>query len=152
MKGYKYSVELTPEQENSLLKFTKSKSASARKIQRANILLASNNNANETKAIAEMYHCSTATINDVRKKFCENGLDAALNRKKRLTPPVPAKIDARVEAYVVMIAHSLVPEGRAHWTLQLICDEVKKQKVLLEISTTSVAKILKKTNVSLNTN
>jgi hypothetical protein len=76
-------------------------------------------------------------------------LEETLRRKKRETPPVPAKITGDVEARVIALACSNPPKGYAKWTLRLLADQTVELGYVETISYVSVARILKKTNLSL---
>ena len=76
----------------------------------------------------------------------EQGLDAALDRKKRLSPPVPPKLDGKVEAYLIALRCGLPPQGRMRWTLQLLADKVVELKVVDSLSYETVRRALKKTS------
>ena len=80
--------------------------------------------------------------------FVEQGLDEALERKKRETPPVPRKLDGRGEARLIAVACSAPPEGRAKWTMQMLADELVTLGVVESISDETVRCTLKKTNLS----
>jgi hypothetical protein len=72
-----------------------------------------------------------------------------LQRKKRETPPVEAKITGEVEAKIVALGCSQPPEGRARWTLRLLAEKAVELEIIGEISHSSVGSVLKKHNLSL---
>ncbi len=72
--------------------------------------------------IQEAYSASSATIAGIAKRFVENGLEAALGRKKR--EHYPRKVTGEVEAKISVIACSKPPEGHSRWTMQMIADEL----------------------------
>lgn len=152
MPSFKYVIELS-EKDRSLLNEIVSKGTStARTILRANILLASDKNSKKymtVAEIAEVYHTTPTTVQTVRTTFCEKGLEETLRRKKRETPPVPAKITGDVEARVIALACSNPPDGYAKWTLRLLADQTVELGYVETISYVSIARILKKTNLSL---
>ena len=99
---------------------------SARKIMHANILLASDESSGKKlseKETAERFHINYQTVHTVRKTYATAGLKAALERKKRETPPVPPKITGDVEARIIALSCSEPPEGRAKWTLRLLASK-----------------------------
>ncbi len=51
----------------------------------------------------------------LRRRFVEQGLEAALERKRRAEPPVPRKLDGEQEARLVAICCSQPPQGRCRW-------------------------------------
>jgi hypothetical protein len=85
-------------------------------------------------------------VANVRQRFVEEGLESALGRKKRETPPIPKKIDGEKEAHLIQIACSQAPEGYARWTLQMLADKMVELEMLNSVSASTVQRTLKKTN------
>jgi hypothetical protein len=84
----------------------------------------------------------------VRKRYVQEGLEAALNRR----PPnreYQRKLDGKQEAHLLALACSQPPEGRARWSLRLLADRLVELEVVEEVSYQTVRRILKKTNSSL---
>lgn len=79
----------------------------------------------------------------VRSSYCEKGVEATINRKKRETPPVPAKVTGEVEAHVVALACSEPPEGYSKWTLRLLADKTVELGYIDSISHVTISTILK---------
>jgi hypothetical protein len=77
----------------------------------------------------------------------EEGFQAALERKKRLVPPV-IKIDGAAEAKIIALTCSEPPAGRSRWTLQLLADTVVELGILDSISDNGIRNLLKKTTLS----
>jgi transposase len=141
-----YIVDLTNEERRQLLDFTKSGKHSARKLNRARILLL----ADEGKAdgeIAEALHTGTATVARMRQRFVEGNLEGALNERPR--PGGHKKLDEKGEAILETLAHSKPPEGRKRWTLQLLADRLVQLKVVDSISYETVRQEVKKSGLSL---
>lgn len=152
MPSFKYVIELSDKDRALLNEIVSKGTSSARTILRANILLASDKNSKKymtVAEIAEVYHTTPTTVQTVRTTFCEKGLEETLRRKKRETPPVPAKITGDVEARVIALACSNPPDGYAKWTLRLLADQTVELGYVETISYVSIARILKKTNLSL---
>ena len=82
----------------------------------------------------------------VRKRFVEEGFEAALECKKRDIPPV-IKIDGEAEAKIIALTCSAPPEGRSRWTLQLLADKVVELGILDSISDHGIGDLLKKTTL-----
>lgn len=104
MPSFKYVIELSDKDRTLLNEIVSKGTSTARTILRANILLASDKNSKKymtVAEIAEVYHTTPTTVQTVRTTFCEKGLEETLRRKKRETPPVPAKITGDVEARVI---------------------------------------------------
>jgi hypothetical protein len=72
-------------------------------------------------------------------------MEAALNRKKRRTPPCPPKLDGRQEAKLIALACSEPPAGRSRWTLRLLADKMVGLEVVDSICYETVRQTLKKT-------
>ena len=141
-----YIVDLTKEERTQLLDFIKSGKHSARKLNRARILLL----ADEGKAdgeIAEALHTGTATVQRTRQRFVEGNLEGALNERPR--PGGQKKLDEKGEAILETLAHSQPPEGRKRWTLQLLADRLVQLKVVDSISYETVRQEVKKNGLSL---
>ena len=121
----KYEVSLSAEERRLLTKIVKSGKMPARTILRANILLAVDKNGKKPMTVQEAalaFNTSATTVQNVRSSYGVKGLDATLNRKKRLTPPVPAKVTGEVEAHIIALACGEPPAGYAKWTLRLLAD------------------------------
>ena len=99
--------------------------------------------------ISQAVGVTIRTVENVRQRLVEQGLEAALERKKRETPPVAPKLTGDKEARIIALACSSAPNGRARWTLSLLAEKLVELKVFDSISTTSVATVLKKMNFSL---
>lgn len=152
MPSFKYVIELSDADQAVLNDIVSKGTSSARTILRANILLASDKNSKRymtVAEIAEVYHTTPTTVQNVRTSYCEKGLDATISRKKRETPPVPAKITGDIEARVIALACGKPPEGYSKWTLRLLANQTVELGYIDEISYVSVMRILKKTNLSL---
>lgn len=98
----------------------------------------------EDPEIAEAYGLSLSTLHRVRQAFVEEGLDAALYRKKP-TGRQYRKLDGAQEARLVALACSRPPAGRKRWTLQLLADRLVELEVVDAISHECVRTTLKKT-------
>lgn len=150
MRPRKYHVTLTEDEYQELLELTRKGTASAQKIRHAQILLKLDESFNEkpwtVKAIIEAYHTNHNTVCSIARRFVEEGLESALNRKKQENRH--RKITGEVEAHIVATACSDAPEGRSEWTMQLIADRLVELKVVDSISATAVGTTLKKTNLN----
>ena len=96
--------------------------------------------------IADAVGVCVATVVAVRKRFAAGGLEAALTEKPRSGGP--ATFDGKVEAAVVAVACSPVPEGRAEWTVSLIAGRLVELGVVESISGRTVGRVLKKVGSS----
>ncbi len=148
MPKKRFIVGLTSGEREQLEAMVSKGKGAAYRIKHANILLAADENGPNMKDedIAKSFRCHRNTVANVRQRFVEQGLDAAVDRKKRETPAVARKLDGRGEARLIAIACSTPPEGRAKWTMQMLADELVVLSVVDDISDETVRTTLKKTN------
>ena len=97
--------------------------------------------------IAKIFKTSVPTIERLRKRFVEEGLEASLNNKPK--KPKDRKLDGAGEAKLVSLACSNPPEGYSKWTLQLLSDKLVELKIVDTIAKETVRQTLKKMNLSL---
>jgi len=136
-----------PEHECALLhKYVFTGIHSARSIKRAQILLAAHHNRSDPW-IAEHLNVSKATVSNIRRRYCTEGLQAALNEKPR--PGAPNKLDGHGEARFTSIACSDPPLGHQRWTVRLLADKLVELGLVESISPTTVGSLLKKTSSNL---
>ena len=147
----KYRVKLTEVQRETLQELTSSGTIKVRKYKRARVLLladeACQNGPKTDETIAEQVDISLATIHRIRRRFVEEGLEAALNEKAR--PGAPPKFSGQERAEITALACSKPPEGYGRWTLRLLADKLVELELLDDISYDTVDRVLKKTNLSL---
>jgi transposase len=141
-----YIVDLKNEERTSLLDFIKKGEHSARKLNRARILLLADEGRSD-REIAEALHTGTATVQRTRQRFVEDNLDGALNERPR--PGARKKLDEKGEAVLETLAGSKPPDGRKRWTLQLLADRLVALKVVDSISHETVRQEVKKSGFSL---
>src|SRR5262245_37897308 len=145
----KYIVTLTDDERAELTDLTRSGKAAAYRITHARILLnaaaAEDGRACQDQEIAAALDVGTATVERLRCRFVEEGLEAALGRKKQLNrrPPV---LDGAAEARLVALACSAPPEGRVCWTLRLLADRLVELEVVPAVSHETVRRVLQKTS------
>lgn len=152
MPSVKYVIELSDSDRKVLQDIIKKGTSPAKAILRANILLASDQNSKQymtVAKIAETYHTTPTTVQNVRTSYANNGLATTLSRKKRVTPPVAPKVTGDVEAHIIALACGNPPEGYEKWTLRLLADKCVELNYAESLSHMTVARILKKTNISL---
>ena len=135
-------MTLTEDERLSLLGLTKKGKISARKLTRAHILLQAGAGVSD-KAIAAALHIGIATVERIRKRFVEAGLEAAVSERPR--PGGQRKLDGKQEAFLIALACSTPPEGRQCWTMQLLADRLVAVQVVEAISDETVRRTLKKT-------
>ena len=146
----KYIVRLTAEERSELEDLVKKGKTQAYRIKHANILLAIDADGPEwvDGRAAEAYRCNPNTVKNIRRRFAEHGLEAALGRKEQERPSRRRIIDGEKEARLLAIACSQPPAGRAKWTLKMLADELVALEVVDSVSEQTVRRTLKKTNSS----
>jgi transposase len=146
----KYRVTLTAEERRGLQDLIAAGKAAAKKLAHARILLkadaAPGGPAWTDERISEALEVSIATVERVRRRFVEQGLEAALVRKPQDRPSRQRKLDGRAEAHLVALACSKPPEGRNEWTMQLLADKLVELRVVDTISDETVRRTLQKTS------
>ena len=141
-----YIVDLTEEERSYLLDFVQHGKSSARKYNRARILLLADEDRSD-REIAEVLYTGTATVARIRKRFVEGNLNGSLNERPRLGGK--KKLDEKGEAILEALAQSTPPAGRKHWILQLLADRLVELKVVDSISYETVRLEVKKRGLSL---
>jgi len=146
MPKEKYKVELSEEEIAILRGITqRGNKNSAKVIMHANVLL-NTNDINPTKRtereLSEIFGISKTTVNAIRQTYADYGIEAALNRKTRLTPANASKITGEFEAQAIAAALSPAPEGRSNWTLRLLAEHCVEKKYIVSISHTAIGELL----------
>lgn len=136
-----YVVDLSQEEKAKLQSLTKKGKTSARKLNRAHVLLLANEGATD-KQIAKALGVGTSTVERIRKRFVEGGLEEALSERPR--PGGQPKLDGKQEAYLLALASSDPPEGKKRWTMQLLADRLVELEVAESISDETVRRTLKR--------
>ena len=148
MPGKKYRVKLTDKEREQLEGLISRGAMAARKATHARILLHADEGADagyfKDEDIADILHVGRVTVERVRKRFVEEGLESALNPKPR-TRHRAKKLDGEAEAFLVATACSAAPDGRNDWTLQLLADRLVECRIVDSISAEAVRQVLKKT-------
>jgi transposase len=93
---------------------------------------------------AEAVEVSVATVERVRQRFVEDGLEAALARKKPDRPSRERKLDGAAEARLIAVACSSPPQGQKRWTMQLLADKLVELEVVDAVSDETVRRAMKK--------
>lgn len=92
---------------------------------------------------------TSRTVEHLKKRFVEDGLEVALDRKPREKPPREVTFDGKFEARLIALACSEAPEGRRRWTVRLLADKAVELKFADSVSHMTIQRVLKKTNLSL---
>lgn len=144
----RYKVKLSADEREILTGIVKRGKGPAYRIKHAHILLHADAGKDEPEKsdeeIAGLFHCHSQTVFNIRRKYCKQGLQAVIERKRRETPPIPRKLDGAKEARLITIACSQPPEGYAGWTLDLLADKMVELKIVDTISGKTIGRVLKK--------
>jgi hypothetical protein len=147
----KYRVTLTEEERADLDQMVSSGRAAARKLTHARILLLADDSLGQGHAdeqIVAALGTSPRTVARVRQQLVTRGMDFALLRRRQPPRPDKVKIKGDVEQRLIELACSDPPEGRCHWTLQLLADELIVLGLVGRVGIETVRLALKKTTSS----
>ena len=149
----RYRVTLTSVERHELESLAKSGKSSARRFLYARALLlcdAGEEGPAWTVAnTAEAMGVTSRTIEHLKKRFVEQGLESALERKQPDKPPREVIFDGAFEARLIALACSESPSGRRRWTVRLLAEKAVELDLAPKVSHMTVHRILKKTNSSL---
>ena len=152
MPAKKYRVKLSGEEQEELKGLVSRGRGAAYKQTHARILLlvdeSQGGGALKDEDIAQALKVGSATVERVRRRCVEEGVEAALGRRQQVNRR-PRKLDGEGEAHLVAMACGEPPEGRASWTLQLLADRLVEWEIVDTICAETVRQTLKKTNSSL---
>jgi len=148
-----YKVTLTQEERNQLTEITRTGTHAARKIIHALILLNVDRGPYNTEQqinedICKVLKIGMRTIDRVKKRFVEEGLDAAL-KMAPTSREYDKLVDGDMEAHLIALACGEPPKGYARWSLRLLADQLVELRIADNISYETVRRTLKKTNLSL---
>jgi transposase len=144
-------VRLTQDERAQLLGLISAGKAPARKLTHARILLKADRGpdgpSGTDEAIAEALEVGEITVWRVRKRYVEEGLDAALNHRHPKNHR-PCRLDGDQEAHLMALACSQAPEGHARWTLRLLASRMVELQYAERLSHETVRVTLKKKSSS----
>ena len=144
----RYKVTLDTEERQALHELIAAGKAAARKLTHARILLkadaADGGPAWPDGQIADALEVSVATVERVRQRFVEQGLEAALVRKPQASPSRERTLDGRAEAKLIALACSAPPDGRKAWTMRLLADKLVELEAIPSLSDEAVRRALKR--------
>jgi hypothetical protein len=147
----KYRVTLTTQERAALEQLVSNGKGAARKLTHARILLLADTSPGKARsddAIVDALGTGLRTIERVRQRFVTRGFHAALDHKPQPPRPDQIKIKGNIEQALIRLACSDPPQGRCHWTLQLLADELVVLGLVKSLSTETVRQALKKTTFS----
>ena len=143
----RWVVNLTAEEREGLEQIVGRERVAGMKRKRASILLRADDGLTDEE-IAEDLGVALVTVERVRRRCCERGIAASLERKAQENPSRPRKLDGASEAQLVRLACSEPPAGRARWTLTLLADKLVELQVFDSVSKSTIQRGLKKTRSS----
>ena len=139
----RYRVTLTDEERDRLTSLARKRTAPVRMVRRAEALLAEDKT---DKVIAERLRMGVATLERLRRRFVEEGLEASLRERPR--PGARPKLGPKAQAFVVALACTKPPEGRHRWTMQLLAARLVELQVVPDITDEAIRLLLKRTSPS----
>lgn len=144
-----YVLTLTDDEHASLTALVQQRRVASKRLVRAQCLLAMATNGLGwmDQQAAQAYAVSTRTLERLRQRACEAGVEAALLGQPRQQWP-ESKYTGEVEAHLVATACSTPPAGQAHWTLRLLAERLVELQMLPQASAAMVGRVLKKTSSS----
>jgi transposase len=149
----RYRVSLTQEERKELESMTRRGKTHARRFIHARALLLCDAGADgpawNVSDVATALGVTSRAIEHLKKRFVEEGLEAALERKPREKPPREVTFDGAFEARLIALACSDTPEGHRRWTVRLLADKAVEFRFAASVSHMTVQRVLKKTNLSL---
>ncbi len=140
-----YIVDLSAAERTRRQALVKKGRLGVRKATRAHILLAADEGLKD-EALAKALHVHVTTVERIRKRFVEGGLDGALDERPR--PGAKRKLDLKQEAHLIALACSKAPEGRNCWTLRLLADQLVKLEIVEGVAHETVRQTLKRGGAS----
>lgn len=147
----KYKVTLSKNEREELLSITKGGIHSSKKVMHSLILLNCDEGKFSEKVnnedVAKVLKIGSRTIDRLKKKFVEEGFEAALENRPT-TRVYKRKADGDVEAHLVALSCSKAPKGFTRWSLRLLADKMVELEYVDDISHETVRRVLKKTNLN----
>ena len=144
----RYAVDLTDTERGVVQEILSKNKAKRSTIINAYILLKADRTCGWTNAdIALAYEVSTKKVEQLKKRFVEEGFEAALYRKP-VTNVHRRKITGDEEAHLIALYCSQAPEGHERWTLRLLADTMVELDIVDSVSHETIRRTLKKTNLN----
>ena len=148
MPRYKVTLEL--DEREQLEQLTGKGKIAVSKLMHARALLLCDQGGHNSepfmvKDTAKALGVSTRTIETVKKRFVEEGLESAIERKASTRKP-NIKFDGEFDARILQLACSECPEGTSRWTLKLLAEKAVELEIVDSVSTMTIQRSLKKTS------
>jgi len=150
MRRKEYLIQLTSEERSWLKAVITRGKAPAYEIRHANIMLLADTcgPAWPDEKVAQALSVNINQVGRIRKRFSEQGLTAALRRKKQDHPSRLPKFDGAAEARLIALSCRQPPEGYSRWTLKLLADKAVELEIVDSVVPETVRQTLKKTNLN----
>jgi hypothetical protein len=149
----RYRVTLTKEERKDLEAISTKGKKAARTVLYARALLLLDAGEYGPKwivaKVAEALGTTSRSLEKLKKRFVEEGLTNAIERKQRETPPREIQFGGDFEAKLIALACSEAPEGRKRWTVRLLAEKLVELNIVPSVSPMTVCNTLKKMNLSL---
>lgn len=146
----KYIVRLEADERLHLERIVRMGKSAVMTVRHANILLAVDESDAGAKLtdidVAKAFGVAVRSIEMLRQRLVEEGLDAALSRKKQVRPSLERMFDGEKEAKLIAIACGHKPQGRTRWTMELLAERVVALKIVEQCSPKTIERVLKKTS------
>jgi hypothetical protein len=149
----RYRVTLTQSERDDLEKLSTTGTRAAKTVLYARALLLLDAGDGGAKwpvsDVAQALGMVPRTLERLKRRFVEEGLEASLQRKERETPPRKVIFDGDFEVKLLSVACSAAPEGRTRWTVRLLAEKLVELNIVPSVSAMTVCNTLKKTNFDL---
>lgn len=149
----RYRVKLDSTERKELEALTRMSKTDAKVFRNARALLLCDCGSQGTgwtvSAVATALGVTERTIEHLKRRFVEDGLDAALQRQRAGRTRRQVTFDSEFEARLLALARSPAPEGRARWTVRLLAAKAVERNLAPRVSAMTVQRILRKAGLSL---
>jgi len=146
----KYVVRLTEEERTQLTQLVSKGRAAARDRIHAQVLLKADAGTQgpawTDEQIVEAFEVGARTVQSIRQRCVEEGLNAAIHRKKQCRPSRQRVLDGEKEAQLIAVSCSEPPQGQARWTLRMLGDQLVRLEIVDSISHETVRQALRRTS------
>ena len=149
MARTKYHISLGEEEKHRLQEIVDDDTADSRSVLRAKVLLMSDAKSYTVLEMAETLETTHTTVQNIRTEYAKNGLDAVLDRKKRIVSTETRRINDVVIETILKLLEEAPPKGRKRWSLRLLCEESIERGLIDHISPATMRTVLKRFGVEI---
>ena len=140
MAKTKYHISLSDEEKSKLQQIVDEGTAHQK---------TSDLNQHTVLEMAEALGTTHTTVQTIRTEYAKNGLEAAIDRKKRTVSTTTRRINDSVIGEILKLLEETPPKGRKHWSLRLLCEESVERGLIDHISPATMRSVLKRFNIEL---